>query len=62
MVNLTRDESNRLIAHPVPEGLSGAITTLARAHGFIKLSRNQKFIEASEPVIVHLFKGAYQLL
>jgi len=55
MVNLTRDESDRLLASPVPLGLSGAITTLAKADGFVEILEDQQFIEAGEEVEVYLF-------
>ncbi|MEM3765445.1 MAG: molybdopterin-binding protein [Candidatus Bathyarchaeia archaeon] len=57
MVKLKKDESKRLIAEPVPVGLSGAITTLLRADGFVEIPENQQFIDAEEEVIVHLFKS-----
>ena len=57
MVQLNRGKSNRLIAEPVPTGLSGAITTLAKADGFVELSENQQFIDINEKVTVHLFKS-----
>jgi len=57
MVKLKRDEANRLVAEPVPTGLSGAITTLARADGFVEVAENQQFIDADEEVIVHLFRS-----
>ena len=56
MVELKRDESNRLIADPVPVGLSGAITTLAKADGFVEIMENQQFIDAGEAITVHLFQ------
>ena len=56
MVKLKRHETNRLMAEPVPTGLSGAITTLAKADGFIEIAENQQFIDANEKVTVHLFK------
>jgi putative molybdopterin biosynthesis protein len=56
MVRLKRDESNRLVADPVPVGLSGAITTLAKADGFVEIGENQQFIDAGEEVVVHLFR------
>lgn len=56
-VQLKRDGSNRLIADPVPTGLSGAITTLSKADGFVELSENQQFIDVNERVTVHLFKS-----
>ncbi|MGC9345427.1 MAG: gephyrin-like molybdotransferase Glp, partial [Candidatus Bathyarchaeales archaeon] len=56
MIKLKRDESNRLIAESVPMGLSGAITTLAKADGFVEIAENQQFIDAGEEITVHLFK------
>lgn len=56
MVKLKRDESNRLVADLVPTGLSGAITTLAKADGFVEIAENQQFINANEEVTVNLFK------
>ncbi len=56
MVKLKRDKSNRLMAEPVPTGLSGAITTLAKADGFVEIAENQQFIDTAEEVIVQLFK------
>jgi putative molybdopterin biosynthesis protein len=57
MVRLKRDKSNRLVAEPVPTGLSGAITTLAKADGFVEIPENQQFIDVGEEVEVHLFKS-----
>ncbi|MEM3824065.1 MAG: molybdopterin-binding protein [Candidatus Bathyarchaeia archaeon] len=56
MVKLRRDESNRLVAEPVPTGLSGAITTLAKADGFVEIGEKQQFIDAGEEVLVQLLK------
>jgi len=56
MVKLKRDEVDRLVAEPVPTGLSGAITTLAKADGFVEITENQQFIDANEEVLVQLFK------
>jgi len=56
MVSLTRDKSGELLASPVALGLSGAITTLARADGFIEVEESQQFINAGDEVIVRLFK------
>lgn len=56
MVKLKRDKTNRLLAEPVQEGLSGAITTLAKADGFVEIPENQQFIDAGEEVIVQLLK------
>jgi len=55
MVKLKQDKSNRLLADPVPTGLSGAITTLARADGFVEIPENQQFVDENEEVVVHLF-------
>ncbi|MDH5794361.1 MAG: molybdopterin-binding protein, partial [Candidatus Bathyarchaeota archaeon] len=56
MVRLKRDKSNRPVAEPVPTGLSGAITTLAKADGFVEIAENQQYIDVNEEVVVHLFK------
>ena len=58
MVKLKRDKSNRLVAWPVETGASGAITTLAKADGFLEIPENQQFIDADEKVNVILFKDA----
>jgi len=55
-VNLKKDKSGRLIASPVPLGLSGAITTLAKADGFIEIHESRQFIDAGEEVTVQLFR------
>ncbi|MDI6904888.1 MAG: molybdopterin-binding protein [Candidatus Bathyarchaeia archaeon] len=56
MVKLKRDKLNRLIAEPVPVGLSGAITTLAKADGFVEIAESQQFIDAEEEITVNLFR------
>jgi putative molybdopterin biosynthesis protein len=56
MVKLKRDKKNQLVAEPIQEGLSGAITTLARADGFVEIPENVQFIETGEEVTVHLLK------
>jgi molybdenum cofactor synthesis domain-containing protein len=58
MVRLKRDKSNRLIAEPVETGASGAITTLAKADGFVEIPENQQFIDADEETAVALLKDA----
>lgn len=58
-VHLTRDKADRFVASPVPLGLSGAITTLSKADGFIEIHESQQFINAGEEVIVHLLKQTY---
>jgi len=55
MVNLTCDETGKLLASPVPTGLSGAITTLAKASGFVEIEEKQQFIDAGTTVNVYLF-------
>jgi molybdenum cofactor synthesis domain-containing protein len=54
MVRLKKDKQNRLMAEPVPTGLSGAITTLARADGFVEIGENEQFVDAGEEVMVRL--------
>ena len=55
MVNLTYDKTGTLLVSPVPTGLSGAITTLAKADGFIEISEKQQFIDAGTEIDVYLF-------
>jgi len=55
MVNLTSDKTGRLFASPVPTGLSGAITTLAKAKGFVEIEEKQQFIDVGTIVNVYLF-------
>jgi len=61
MVNLKRDKSNRLLALPIPAGLSGAITTLAKADGFLEIAENQQFVDADEEVTVQLFRDSISI-
>lgn len=56
MVSLTRDKSGKLLASPVALGLSGAITTLAGADGFVEVEESRQFINAGDEVTVRLFK------
>jgi molybdopterin molybdotransferase len=56
MVKLKRDVQNRRVAEPVETGASGAITTLARADGYVEISENVQFVDAGEEVIVTLFR------
>ncbi len=56
MVSLGRDESGRLFAFPVPFGLSGAISTLAKADGFVEILESQQFVSAGDEVVVRLFR------
>jgi molybdopterin biosynthesis enzyme len=55
-VTVKRDRSGKIKAYPVPTGQSGAITTLAKADGFIEIHESQQFVEAGETVTVVLFK------
>ncbi len=57
MVNLTRDKAGKLLASPVPTGLSGAITTLAKADGFVEIEEEKQFVETKTEVVVNLFRG-----
>ena len=55
MVNLAYDKAGTLLVSPVPTGLSGAITTLAKADGFVEISEKQQFVDAGTEVDVYLF-------
>ena len=55
MVNLSVDKNGTLIVSPVPTGLSGAITTLAKADGFVEISEKQQFVDAGAKIDVYLF-------
>ncbi len=56
-VRLRQDEkTKRLIAEPVESGASGAITTLAKADGFVEIPENVQFVDAGEEVSVWLLK------
>jgi len=55
-VTLKRDRSGKIMASQVPTGLSGAITTLAKADGFTEIHESQQFVDAGETVTVQLFK------
>jgi molybdenum cofactor synthesis domain-containing protein len=57
MVKLAFDRECRLIAEPVESGGSGAITTLAKADGFVEIAENEQFVDADEEVEVTLFRG-----
>lgn len=57
MVKLKRDEFNRFVAEPVETGASGAITTLAKADGFVEIPENQQFIDSGEEVTVSLLRN-----
>ena len=59
MVNLTFEKSGKIIVNPVPTGLSGAITTLAKADGFIEISEERQFLDEGEEIDVYLL-GKYE--
>jgi len=61
MVSLNYNKSGKLLASPVPLGLSGAITTLAKADGFVEIEEKKQFIDAGEEVVVYLFKPKNRL-
>jgi molybdenum cofactor synthesis domain-containing protein len=61
MVKLKRERANRLIAEPVETGASGAITTLAKADGFVEIPENQQFVEAEEEITVSLLRNVQGL-
>ena len=58
MVKLEFDKTCRLIAAPVENGASGAITTLANADGFVEIAENEQFIDVDQEVAVVLFRGS----
>ncbi len=55
MVNLKQGRNRVQVAEPVQSGLSGAISTLADADGFVEIPENVQFIEEGEKVVVNLF-------
>jgi molybdopterin biosynthesis enzyme len=55
-VTLKKDKAGKIVASPVATGLSGAITTLARADGFTVIHESQQFMEKDQTVEVELFK------
>jgi molybdopterin biosynthesis enzyme len=57
MVRLKREKTGRLVAEPVETGASGAITTLAKADGYVEIPENQQFIDKNEEVVVALLKN-----
>ncbi len=58
MVKLEFDKECRLIAEPVESGVSGAITTLAKADGFVEIPENEQFVDVNQEVAVLLFRSA----
>lgn len=61
MVKLKSDTLKGLVAVPVETGASGAITTLAKADGFVEIPENQQFIDSGEEVTVTLLKSKLNL-
>jgi molybdopterin molybdotransferase len=57
MVNLEFDRECRLIAQPVESAVSGAITTLAKADGFVEIAENEQFLDVNQEVAVWLLKS-----
>lgn len=57
MVALRKDKQGRLVADAVEPGASGAITTLARADGFVELAEGVQFVDEGEEVAVSLLKN-----
>jgi molybdopterin molybdotransferase len=55
-VALRKDQGGKIMASPASTGLSGAITTLSKADGFLIIHENQQFIEKGALVDVELFK------
>jgi putative molybdopterin biosynthesis protein len=54
MVRVKQNKANRFIAEPVSTGQSGAITTLAKADGFVEIDERQQFIDVGQEVTVQL--------
>jgi molybdenum cofactor synthesis domain-containing protein len=57
MVTLARGEGEWWSASPVATGQSGAITTLAKADGYVELPENCQFVDVGKPVTVYLFRS-----
>ena len=57
MVKLEFDKDCHLIAEPVESGASGAITTLAKADGFVEIPENEQFVDVDEEIAVFLFRN-----
>jgi len=55
-VTLEKDRGGKIVASPVSTGLSGAITTLSKADGFLIIHENRQFIDKGSLVDVELFK------
>jgi molybdopterin biosynthesis enzyme len=55
MVKLRKHGANKVVAEPVESGASGAITTLAKADGYIEIPEDQQFVDKDDEVEVALF-------
>ncbi|MCI0463424.1 MAG: molybdopterin biosynthesis protein [Gemmataceae bacterium] len=58
LVNLVAEEEE-LVAYPMGKG-SGSVTTFSRADGFVIIPRQREYLEAGEPVQVHLLGQGLQ--
>jgi putative molybdopterin biosynthesis protein len=56
MVKVVYGKTGKPLVSPVPTGLSGAITTLAKADGFIEISEKNQFIAMGTEIDVYLFR------
>jgi molybdopterin biosynthesis enzyme len=57
MVKVNGNRLGKFVAEPVETGQSGAITTLAKADGYVEIGENLQFVDENERVVVHLFKN-----
>lgn len=55
MVKIRRIDEKKIIADAVETGASGAITTLAKADGYVEIPENQQFVDKNDEVEVTLF-------
>jgi molybdenum cofactor synthesis domain-containing protein len=60
MVTLKQDRPDKVLALPVSSGDSGAITTLAKADGFVVVPENVQFVDSDEEVMVNLFEKGFR--
>ncbi len=56
MVKLRKNSAGKTVAEAVETGASGAITTLAKADGYVEIPENEQFVDADEEVTVWLLK------
>ena len=56
MVTLKHDETGKRTAEPLPTSQSGAITTLAKADGYIEIPENTQYIEKNEQCTIRRFR------